>query len=389
MGDNPPSGQRELPPLSLYIHLPWCLRKCSYCDFNSHALDGPLPEQPYVQALLADLDEELRWQPVQSPLTAIFLGGGTPSLLSANAVEQLLPGIRARVPWVPGIEISLEANPATAEARRFAGYREAGINRLSLGVQSFSDAQLKRLGRLHSAGEAVEAVALARRAGFDRLNLDLIYGLPEQTLEAAAEDLARAIDLTPDHLSYYQLSIEPHTLFSVHPPLLPDHDLLAEMYLQGQALLQAAGYEQYEISAYARPGQACRHNLNYWQFGDYLGIGAGAHGKRTDAAGIIWRRVKQPHPKRYLQAESGAQRLFSQTPLQPEERKLEFLLNAFRLTAGFDASLFTERTGLSLAAIQPGLQRAEAAGLLRCADGWIQLSPRGQRFVDTLLRDFF
>ncbi|MEE6035393.1 radical SAM family heme chaperone HemW, partial [Avibacterium paragallinarum] len=270
-----------LPPLSLYIHIPWCVQKCPYCDFNSHAQKGNIPEQDYVQHLLADLRQDLeRYQEsiAHRSLHSIFIGGGTPSLFSATAISQLLQGIEQQIPFEPEIEITLEANPGTAEASRFSGYVEAGVNRLSLGIQSFDDEKLQRLGRIHNSREAQSAVQMAKNSGFHRINLDLMHGLPEQTLPQALEDLRQAIALEPSHLSWYQLTIEPNTMFSYRPPTLPDDDALWDIFEQGHQLLTTAGYQQYETSAYAKAGDQCQHNLNYWRFGDYLAIGCGAHG---------------------------------------------------------------------------------------------------------------
>jgi len=283
-----------LPPLSLYIHFPWCVRKCPYCDFNSHAVRGDLPEDQYIDALLADLESDLPrvWG---RPVRSVFLGGGTPSLFSPEAIERLLAGVRARVTLVPEAEVTLEANPGTVETERFRGYRAAGVNRLSIGIQSFQPEQLQKLGRIHGRDEALAAAQAARAAGFDNFNLDLMFGLPQQTLDEALADLRTALALNPTHLSLYQLTLEPNTLFHAQPPELPDEDVLAAMQEALQAELADAGFTQYEVSAYARAGRRCRHNLNYWQFGDYLGIGAGAHAKITDADGItrLW-KVKQP-----------------------------------------------------------------------------------------------
>ncbi|MBN8480319.1 MAG: radical SAM family heme chaperone HemW, partial [Xanthomonadales bacterium] len=284
------------PPLSLYVHIPWCVKKCPYCDFNSHAVREGIPQEAYVDALLADLDGDLAdfGDAARRPLASVFFGGGTPSLFSPAAIARILDGVAARLAIVPGAEVTLETNPGTVEHGRFAGYREAGVNRISFGVQSFDDAMLHRLGRIHSADEATRAFAEARAAGFDAINLDLMYALPRQDLAGALADLERAIALAPEHISHYQLTLEPNTLFAAKPPPLPDSDSAWDMQEHGQALLAAHGYAQYEVSAYARAGHRCAHNLNYWTFGDYLGIGAGAHAKLSDAAtGTIRRRAKQ------------------------------------------------------------------------------------------------
>lgn len=374
----------SLPPLTLYIHVPWCLRKCPYCDFNSHELRDGIPEDAYVDALLSDLEGELPlvWG---RRVTSIFIGGGTPSLLSGVALERLLSGVRARVPLLPDAEISLEANPGTAEAGRFHDYRAAGVNRLSMGVQSFDDRKLTALGRIHRRDEVPRAVEMARSAGFDNLNLDLMFGLPDQSLDEGLEDLRQAIAHTPTHLSWYQLTIEPNTAFHHAPPPLPEDESLWELQEQGVALLDAAGYRQYEISAYARDGQRCRHNLNYWRFGDYLGIGAGAHGKITlPAEGRVARRWKERHPKGYL----GGERLAGERTLETEELPGEFMMNALRLNEGFEEALFMERTGLKLETIAEPLAEATAKGLLLHEAGRIEPTERGRAFLNDLIELF-
>ncbi|MEG2831052.1 MAG: radical SAM family heme chaperone HemW, partial [Edwardsiella sp. (in: enterobacteria)] len=290
----------KLPPLSLYIHIPWCVQKCPYCDFNSHAQKGEIPQQAYVDHLLADLDQELP-RVAGRPLSTLFIGGGTPSLLSGEALQRLLDGVRARLPLAADAEITLEANPGTVEAERFSAYQRAGVNRISIGVQSFSADKLQRLGRIHGPQEAIAAARLATALGLRSFNLDLMHGLPQQSQEEALDDLRQAIALNPPHLSWYQLTIEPNTLFGSRPPRLPDDDALWEIFEQGDHLLRASGYQQYETSAYALPGRQCQHNLNYWRFGDYLGIGCGAHGKLTFADGRIERRAKTRHPRGYMQ----------------------------------------------------------------------------------------
>ncbi|HBT13309.1 MAG TPA: YggW family oxidoreductase, partial [Erwinia persicina] len=289
----------NLPPLSLYIHIPWCVQKCPYCDFNSHALKGEVPHEEYVQHLLNDLDIDL---PLTSgrEVSTIFIGGGTPSLLSSEAMQMLLDGVRARLPLSAAAEITMEANPGAVEAERFSGYQRAGVNRISIGVQSFSAAKLERLGRIHGPEEAKRAARLAEGLGLRSFNLDLMHGLPDQSLEEALDDLRQAIALNPPHLSWYQLTIEPNTLFASRPPRLPDEDDLWDIFEQGDALLTAAGYQQYETSAYAKPGYRCEHNLNYWRFGDYLGIGCGAHGKLTQPDGTIIRTAKTKHPRGFM-----------------------------------------------------------------------------------------
>ncbi|MFM1897555.1 MAG: hypothetical protein RLZZ385_2629 [Pseudomonadota bacterium] len=375
-----------LPPLSLYIHIPWCVRKCPYCDFNSHRAPAALPEADYVQALLRDLalDAPLTRS---RPVTTVFIGGGTPSLFSAAALHTLLQGVRQTVELAPGAEITLEANPGTVEATRLAGYRAAGVNRLSLGVQSFSDRLLHTLGRIHDGEQAREAVAIARSAGFDNLNLDLMHGLPEQTQEQALADLELGLALEPEHLSWYQLTLEPNTEFHRRPPLLPDDDTVHAMQSAGQQMLAQAGLTRYEVSAYARPQRQSRHNLNYWQFGDYLGIGAGAHGKLTDPdTGVIYRLRKYRQPEHYLQQDLNytAQR----ATIDPAELPLEFMLNALRLTGGFSRQLFESRTGLAFDAIAKQIEYLVGAGLLTGGDEHIAPTPRGQLFVNNLLEEF-
>ena len=376
------------PPLSLYIHLPWCVRKCPYCDFNSHVLRDTVPEAAYIDALLHDLDHDLAWLPQTQALSSIFIGGGTPSLFSAAALERLLSGIQQRTVWQPQIEITLEANPGTVEQARFKAYRAIGINRLSLGIQSLNDQQLMALGRIHGRGEALQAVAAAQTAGFAHINLDLMYGLPQQTLSQALMDLNEIIALKPTHISYYQLTLEPNTLFYRQPPLLPDDEQLWAMQEQGQALLAAHGYEQYEVSAYAQADHRCQHNLNYWQFGDYLGIGAGAHAKRTDPnTGQIWRVQKPKHPREFISAQ---QRSDYSTPQRVSEadRVFEFMLNRLRLIAACPLSEFSERTGLPVQRIVPQLQRAAARGLLRIGSDTISTTALGRQFLNEVLEMF-
>lgn len=373
-------------PLALYIHVPWCIRKCPYCDFNSHHAPTDLPEQQYIQALLADLSQELPaiWG---RRLESIFIGGGTPSLLSAESMDELLAGIRALIPFRPNLEITLEANPGTFEQEKFKGFREAGINRLSVGIQSFNPQHLQALGRVHNQAEALNAAQLARYAGFDNFNLDLMFGLPKQSLEEALTDLQQAIDLQPSHLSWYQLTLEPNTLFYKHPPVLPDDDLLVDMQYAGQALLQQAGFEQYEVSAYTQQ-QPCRHNLNYWEFGDYVGIGAGAHGKITDPFGQVTRHQKYRQPAQYLQQVAQGQARSETQTLKPDDLKFEFMLNALRLKAGFSLDLFTERTGLSPETLQAPLAFAEEQGWLTIQDQQVQTTELGWQFLNTVIQLF-
>ncbi|SFF23420.1 oxygen-independent coproporphyrinogen-3 oxidase [Fontimonas thermophila] len=379
------------PPLALYVHFPWCIRKCPYCDFNSHPLRGELPEHAYVNALLRDLDYELQSVPIPAaapPLVSIFMGGGTPSLFSAQEIGSLLDGLSRRLAFAPDIEITLEANPGTAEAQRFCGYRAAGINRLSLGIQSLDDAQLRRLGRIHGSAEAVQAFQMARAAGFDNINLDLMYALPQQTPQDAATDLRTLLALAPEHVSYYQLTLEPNTEFALRPPPLPDEDDAWAMHEQGLALLDAAGYTQYEISAHARPGKPSRHNVNYWMFGDYLGIGAGAHGKRTLADGRILRRARHKHPKTYLQHAGTVAAIQEERTVAPTDLPFEFLMNALRLRDGFPIAEFTARTGLAWDERIHGLREARARGLLEETPERVRASPLGWRHLNAVLRLF-
>lgn len=374
-------------PLALYIHIPWCIRKCPYCDFNSHAATPELPEQAYVQALLANLAQELPsiWG---RKLQAIFIGGGTPSLFSPDALDQLLSGIRALLPFRPNIEITLEANPGTFEQEKFRAFRALGINRLSLGIQSFHPAHLQALGRVHNQAEALHAVTLARDAGFTNFNLDLMFGLPNQTLEQALADLQQAIALQPTHLSWYQLTLEPNTLFYKHPPPLPEDDLIADMQHAGQALLQQTGYTQYEVSAYAQVGSQCQHNRNYWEFGDYVGIGAGAHGKLTLADGSITRYHNHRQPAHYMaQVAQGSARSGTQT-LTAADLRFEFMLNALRLRDGFPLTLFTERTGQSCALLESGLAEGVRRGLLAYDGTYVRPTDHGWQFLNQAIQLF-
>lgn len=376
-----------LPSLALYVHIPWCVRKCPYCDFNSHEARDGLPERKYIDALLTDLDHELPsvWGRVVS---SIFIGGGTPSLFSAEAIDRLLAGIRARLQCKPGLEITLEANPGTIEQGRFQEFHAAGINRLSIGIQSFNDDLLQRIGRIHGRREAIRAVELAHDAGFNSFNLDLMFGLPDQTPAQALADLTTAMDLEPAHLSWYQLTLEPNTYFHRHPPELPDDELIWTMQQQGQAQMQERGYTQYEVSAYARPGQECRHNLNYWRYGDYLGIGAGAHQKITDAAAqCIRRRWKLKNPRDYLASVDNNTHIGGNSEPDTQEVVLEFLMNALRLNTGFTTGIFEDATGLPLEPLRPALERARQRGLLEVDEPW-RCTEQGQRFLNDLLTEF-
>ncbi|WP_236211164.1 radical SAM family heme chaperone HemW [Metapseudomonas otitidis] len=375
----------QLPPLAAYVHIPWCVRKCPYCDFNSHAAGPELPETDYVDAVLADLEQDLVHVHGR-PLTSIFFGGGTPSLFSAAALGRLLEGIERRVPFAPDIEITLEANPGTFEQAKFSAYRQLGINRLSIGVQSFQGDKLKALGRIHDGSEAIRAADMARNAGFDNFNLDLMHGLPDQSLDDALYDLRTAIAQGPTHLSWYQLTMEPNTVFWSQPPQLPEDDLLWDIQEAGQALLAEAGYAQYEVSAYARAGRQARHNLNYWTFGDFLGIGAGAHAKLSSPEGRIQRTWKTRLPKDYLDPAKAFQA--GARELDAAELPFEFLMNALRLIDGVPAGLYPQRTGLPLADLAASRREAEAQGLLQADPARLAATPKGQLFLNDLLQRF-
>lgn len=388
-----------LPPLSLYIHVPWCIRKCPYCDFNSHQANNDIPEADYVTALKFDLEQDAVLAQDRK-LTSIFFGGGTPSMLSASAIAQIIKDAESTIGFESNIEITLEANPGTFEQEKFSGFRSAGVNRLSIGVQSFNDAQLKHLGRVHGCEEALRAVDVARHAGFDNINLDLMHGLPEQSVEDAKADLAQAIALAPEHISWYQLTIEQNTAFYSAPPILPEEDILADIQDEGQAILTAAGYEQYEISAYAKNKQRARHNINYWEFGDYLGIGAGAHGKITLPAQEKFLRLwKTRLPKHYLDAATsnkistnlnGHQNVFGggSDVLSPEALPLEFLMNALRLNDGAPARYLLERAGLPLHALDPQWTDLTQKGLVEIANGNLRPTEFGRRFLNRVLEAF-
>ncbi len=371
------------PPLGLYLHLPWCEKKCPYCDFNSHAATT-IPETDYVDALLNDLEQDLPlvWG---RRIETIFIGGGTPSLFSGAAIDRLLGGLRALLNFAPAIEITMESNPGSAEAERYAQYRKSGVNRLSIGVQSFNDRHLQALGRIHDAAEARRAFTLARQAGFDNINLDLMYGLPAQSVEEARVDLEQAIALAPEHLSHYQLTLEPNTLFHHQPPAgIPDDELGWQQQQTCQTLLADSGYRQYEVSAYAASGRESKHNLNYWQFGDYLGIGAGAHGKISLAAeNRVLRRVRRRQPRAYLES-SGPDRIEREFDLDASDLVFEFMLNALRLKDGFDSRLFHDNTGLSLNALLPGVETAKSRGLIEYDGVKMRPTDTGYRYLNDL-----
>jgi putative oxygen-independent coproporphyrinogen III oxidase len=375
-----------LPPLSLYIHIPWCIKKCPYCDFNSHAVKGDAPEAAYIDALLRDLAEDVRRYAVTRPIRSIFIGGGTPSLFSPEAFDRLLDGIAQQVQLQDDIEITLEANPGTFESQKFAEFRALGINRLSIGIQSFDDRFLQVLGRVHSACEALRAVEIAQQSGFDNLNLDLMFGLPGASQEDAVHDIRTAIGLEPAHISLYQLTLEPNTYFHKFPPKLPNDESIFAAQKICQALLAEHGYAQYEISAYARQERQCRHNLNYWRFGDYLGIGAGAHGKISLALpGNIVRTFKPRGPEQYLQ---DAHRQGGAQAIPESELPLEFVMNHLRLKQGFTLEDFTAATGLAPAALAPGLSVNCRQNLLIRQDNRYLCSEKGWDFLDTVLQNF-
>ncbi|MCK9380916.1 MAG: radical SAM family heme chaperone HemW [Sulfuritalea sp.] len=373
------------PPLALYVHWPWCVKKCPYCDFNSHERRGEIDDAAYLAALIADLEAALP-QIWNRPVISVFIGGGTPSLMRAETADALLAAIRMRVPLHPGAEITLEANPGTAEAAKFAGFRAAGVNRLSIGVQSFDDAKLAALGRIHDSAEARRAIDMALQ-NFERVNLDLMYALPQQTLAETERDIATAIGAGVGHISAYHLTLEPNTPFHHAPPPLPDDDLAADMQELVEARLADAGFAQYETSAFAQPGQRCQHNLNYWTFGDYLGIGAGAHSKLSSHESI-WREARHRNPRAYLEGAARSDFISTRQPVARADLPGEFMMNALRLNEGFLPRLFTERTGLPLAVIEESVLAARRDGMLETVDGHIRPTPRGRRFLNQLLAGF-
>ena len=376
-----------MPPLALYIHIPWCVRKCPYCDFNSHAVNDNLPEQDYVTALLADLEQSLDLVSGR-PLEAIFIGGGTPSLFSPSTIDRLLNGVSRLMSLPSGLEVTLEANPGAVDDAHFPGYRAAGVNRLSLGAQSFENELLQQLGRIHSGAEVLNAFECARSAGFENINLDLMFGLPGQTPGQALADLRQAIALGPEHLSWYQLTIEPNTLFHHRlPHPLPDEERLWAIQEAGQQQLADRGYRQYEVSAYARDGSRCRHNLNYWRFGDYLGIGAGAHSKLSTERGIL-RFSRQRQPEHYMATAGTGRHIATESRLLQEDLRLEFMLNAMRLNEGVPTALFTDRTGLSAGCLSDGVRKAQQKGLMEQHDETLKPTPMGRNFLNDLLMLF-
>lgn len=373
----------SVPPLSLYIHIPWCVQKCPYCDFNSHTLKGEIPQQEYIQHVLNDLQQDAQLIGNRTVKT-IFIGGGTPSLLSAESMQVLMDGVRNIITLDPQAEVTMEANPGTVEAERFYAYQQAGINRISIGVQSFGSDKLITLGRIHGPEEAKKAARLAAELGLRSFNLDLMHGLPAQTFSEGLSDLRQAIELSPPHLSWYQLTIEPNTQFSSRPPVLPDDDALWEIYTEGHQMLTAAGYQQYETSAYAKPGFQCQHNINYWRFGDYLGVGCGAHGKISFADGRILRTVKVKHPRGYMEG-----RYLDQShQVSDEDRPFEYFMNRFRLLEAMERSDFTRFTGLSEARIRSQLDQAIKQGYItETATQW-QITQHGKLFLNSLLELF-
>ncbi|MGH8493245.1 MAG: radical SAM family heme chaperone HemW [Moraxellaceae bacterium] len=379
-----------LPPLALYLHVPWCVRKCPYCDFNSHEAGPAIPEQEYVSAVLADLERDVAQYPdfVQDrAISSIFIGGGTPSLFSPAAYEAIFSGLQKHLQFAPDIEITLEANPGTVEQEKFRGYRALGINRLSIGVQSFSPEKLKALGRIHGRDEALHAAEAARNAGFDNFNIDLMHGLPGQSLPEAVADIEQAIALGPTHISWYQLTIEPNTVFYRDPPVLPEDDTLWAIQEAGQEVLAGAGFDQYEVSAYGKAGRECRHNRNYWEFGDYLALGAGAHGKVTRDDGVF-RYNKTRLPRDYLAAACSGKFTATSGFVRNEELVFEFMLNALRLRAGVSSALFAQRTGLSLSGISEKLAKLRERGLLVTDESRLACTATGFNYLNTVLEEF-
>ncbi len=381
------------PDLSLYVHIPWCVQKCPYCDFNSHALKTEIPEDLYIDALLEDLDSDIeRYQLAgdRRKLHSIFIGGGTPSLISAQGIKRLLGEIEKRIEFKNNIEITMEANPGTIEAERFAGYQKAGVTRISIGVQSFDPEKLQRLGRIHGKDEALRAAELAHNIGLNSFNLDLMHGLPDQSIEEALADLDQAIALNPPHLSWYQLTIEPNTLFYFKPPTLPDDDALWDIFELGHQKLTKAGYVQYEISGYSKPEYQCQHNLNYWRFGDYLGIGCGSHGKLSFSDGRIVRTTKVKHPKGYLAAYQNLAKPYLDTEqfVADEDRPFEFFMNRFRLMEPCPKRNFTATTGLELEVIKPTIDWALEQGYLSEDETHWQITEKGKLFLNDLLEAF-
>ena len=376
----------QLPPLSLYIHIPWCVRKCPYCDFNSHEASGEIPEQAYIDALIADLKTDLSW--VQGrKLHSVFFGGGTPSLFSGKGIGEVLRVAEELIGFEADVEITLEANPGTVEQQRFADFREAGVNRLSIGVQSFNQEHLRKLGRIHSGEQALQAIATTKSVGFDNFNIDLMHGLPEQTTAEAVRDLQLALDNGAQHISWYQLTIEPNTAFYSHPPVLPNDDFLADIQQAGMAILQEYGFAQYEVSAFALAGKMSQHNFNYWQFGDYLGIGAGAHGKITVPADkTVIRTTKTRLPAHYLARDGSAPA--RRKSIASAEIALEFMMNGLRLKQGVPTAYLSERTGLATSAIEAQIRNLQSKGLMESNSEKYQTTALGYQFLNTVLQSF-
>ena len=374
-------------PLSLYIHIPWCVKKCPYCDFNSHKSPKNIPEDRYLEALIKDLENELPniWG---RSIESIFIGGGTPSLFSAEAINNLMRALRERLTIRPNIEITMEANPGTFEQERFSAFREAGINRLSIGIQSFNKKHLKSLGRIHDDAEAINASHIAAEAGFENVNLDLMFGLPEQTVAEVLDDLNQAIQAKPQHISWYQLTIEENTLFHYSPPAIPDDEIIWQMQQQGQKALKKAGYEQYEVSAYAQKDRKSKHNLNYWQFGDYVGIGAGAHGKITMSDGSIMRHTKFRHPEEYMKKALRNEARSTEKLLKVNDINFEFMLNIARLKNGFTAELFEQRTWLEFSQIEERINSLIGDGFISKEQDQYRPTEKGWLFVNDIVNRF-
>jgi oxygen-independent coproporphyrinogen-3 oxidase len=375
-----------LPPLSLYIHIPWCIKKCPYCDFNSHAVKSDTPEAAYISALLDDLAFDIQRYNITKPISSIFIGGGTPSLFSPESINRLMCGVEQQLTLEQGLEITLEANPGTFESHKFAEFRSLGINRLSIGIQSFNDTLLKNLGRVHSSQEAIHAAEIAHQSGFDNFNLDLMFGLPGASLDCSRVDVETAISLKPSHISFYQLTLEPNTWFHKYPPKLPDDDIIFGTQKECQKILADQGYHQYEVSAYSKPGLQCRHNVNYWQFGDYLGIGAGAHGKISQSLPhAIIRSVKPKSPEQYLsnfQLNGGAE------VIPVAELPLEFIMNHLRLKRGFTLEAYQAATGLAITSLEPALSMCIKQELLTQQNNHYYCSEQGWNFLDNILEKF-
>ena len=376
---------KALPPLSLYVHIPWCVRKCPYCDFNSHEARGTAPEADYIAALVADIEAALPliWG---RKIYTVFFGGGTPSVFSAAGIEQIIAAVRARLPLSVDAEVTLEANPGTFEAEKFRAYRAAGVNRLSIGIQSFNPEHLKALGRIHNDDEARRAIDIAREH-FDNFNLDLMYGLPGQSVDEARADIAAALAVSPPHLSVYHLTLEPNTYFHRYPPALPDDDVTAEMQKNAEDALAAAGYRHYETSAFAQPGKQSRHNMNYWTFGDYLGIGAGAHSKISFPERIL-RQARYKQPKQYMESVASGNGVQESHEIGGDEVGFEFMMNALRLNGGFPLVLFEERTGVALTSVLKELDVAEGKGLITRDHQRVEPTALGRRFLNDLLQVF-